>query len=80
MDSIDTFSSKACIIRTILTFSPHGPSTFTKSELVDSFSEAVSSLSWELKIHLDVLVHQDKGRAVGMNIHVALVPHISEGE
>ncbi len=71
MDSVDSFTSYALIIRAVLALSPHGPGTFTKSELMDSFSEAVSSLGRELEVHLDVLVHHDKGRVVGVDVHIA---------
>lgn len=74
MDSIDSFTSHTLIIRAVLALSPHSPSAFSKGELMDSFSEAVSSLGRELEIHLDVLVHHDKGRVVGVDVHIARVP------
>jgi hypothetical protein len=79
MNTIRILATQAIIIGT-LAFSPHGPSTLTKSKFVDSFTKTKDSLTGQLEVHLDVLVHHNQRRLICVNIDVSGIIDISELE
>lgn len=60
MHSVISLSATSIVIRTRLTMSPHVPSAFLQSELVDPLAKPKKSLGREVKVHLDEFVHEDE--------------------
>jgi len=68
--SLDLFTTYAIIVRAVLTFGPHSPCAFSELKLSDSLSKNKKSLRRKLEVNLDVLVHENKGRMIGVDINV----------
>jgi hypothetical protein len=64
MNTIGLLSTLTIIVRGLLAVSPHGPGTLFKVELTLSLSKTVNSLTWKLKIELNVLFQHEEVSAL----------------
>lgn len=77
MDSISSLSSaQTIIIRAALSMSPHIPCSFFQSKFMNSFTKTVQVLRWEIKVHLDKLVHENKTAVICVKILVSFSKRI----
>ena len=80
MNTHGLLASQAIIIRALFSPRPHGPSSFSKSELSVPFTESVNPLARELEVQLKVLVGHEEVRLVHVDESVISVPVVNKLE
>jgi len=60
MNSISLLSTLTIIVRGLLTIGPHSPGTLLEVELTLSLSKTVNSLTWKLKIELNIFFQHEE--------------------
>jgi hypothetical protein len=73
MHSVSSLSpAQTIIIRVWLTVCPHVPCTFRESEFMDSLTKTVKFLRREIEVHLNELIHKNKGAISSIQVLITI--------